>query len=99
VEKNCRPTGKALNVAEALRLGLVNRVVARGELLNEVNRLAEKRACAPRVVAIQKHLLDAGAESALTACWRKRVSSMRDRQEGTVGAFHKTPPQERGARG
>jgi len=94
-------TARRLTAAEALNLGLVSRVVARSELLDECRRLAEQIAAqAPLAVRAAKRAIDAGPGLAagLAAEWREYQSIVptRDRLEGLRAFAERRPPVYRG---
>jgi E-phenylitaconyl-CoA hydratase len=61
-------TGEIIDAAEALRLGIVSRVVAPEELLGTAQAVARKIAAGPPVaIRLAKHSLYANAERGLAA--------------------------------
>ena len=91
-------TGEMIDAREALRIGLVNRVVAQGELLDEARQLARKIA-AKGLVALQlcKEAVDNGLEMDLTKACAYEAElfaysfSTFDQKEG-MGAFLEKRP-------
>lgn len=88
---------------EAARLGLVNKVVARSELQNEVAAWAARLAAAPtRAIAITKHLTNKALESdRATALWdeavgQELVTGTEDCREGLTAFAERRPPVFRG---
>lgn len=92
--------GNPVEAQEALRIGLVNRVVARSELEKEARDWAEKiKARPPLSLATQKHLIDAGAESGLEPVLGYEVDAIltvfasKDGQEGMEAFLEKRKPR------
>jgi len=86
-------SGSQINASEALRIGLANRVVAEGEVLEAAKNLADKISeRGPYAVSLAKKLLrEAEAASVTTANALERLGfglifSTRDHQEG-INAF------------
>ena len=95
--------GDAVGADEALRVGIVNRVVAPGELMNESEQLAETlarqaplalRACLEAVTRGLRLPLDEGL--ALEAELFSRLFSTEDVREGTRAFLEKRPPVFKG---
>jgi crotonobetainyl-CoA hydratase len=95
-------TGDTISAAEAWRLGLVNRVVPPGSLMDEALGLAE-RICAnaPLAVRAAKRIIYHGLEAPLhdvTTAWdvsdreRRLVSESDDASEGPRAFVEKRPP-------
>jgi enoyl-CoA hydratase/carnithine racemase len=99
VAKDLVLTGRRVPASEAHRLGLVDRVVPRGEVLAAATALAaEIAANAPTAVRMAKWALDLGADLALEAAmevedeaWRRAVLSD-DRREGIAAWVEKREP-------
>lgn len=92
--------GDAIDAQTAERIGLVNRVVPRELLDATVMQFAEKiKSRAPLAVAIQKHLLDAGADVSLEAALKMEVDAIlttfasQDGQEGMTAFIEKRAPR------
>jgi enoyl-CoA hydratase/carnithine racemase len=93
-------TGRRVGAEEALRLGLADRVVPRGELAAAAAALAAELAGnAPTAVRMAKWALEVGADLSLEAAmevedqaWRRAVLSD-DRREGITAWVEKRPPQ------
>jgi enoyl-CoA hydratase/carnithine racemase len=86
-------TGEPLNAVQARDIGLVNRVCAKGEALQQAIDLADRIASKPRaIVAIGKKAFYAQAEMTLADAYRYTADVMvenmlaRDAEEG-IGAF------------
>lgn len=97
-------TGDWIGAEDAARMGLVNRVVASGNLRGATRALAEKICTrAPLAVATQKHLLDAAADAPLDAVLQMEVDAILttfasgDGQEGMAAFLEKRPPQFTGS--
>jgi 2-(1,2-epoxy-1,2-dihydrophenyl)acetyl-CoA isomerase len=93
-------TGDIFDAAEALRLGLVNRVVAVAELRAATRALAEKIAAGPPVVhRLAKHMVNRAATTDLAAALDLEAYSQglaiagEDHQEGLAAFFEKRLPK------
>ena len=93
-------TGDWIDAATAARIGLVNRVVSREELMSTALQLAEKiKSRSPLAVATQKHLLDASMDASLDTALRMEVEAIlttfasHDGQEGMSAFLEKRVPQ------
>lgn len=96
-------TGRRINAAEALAIGLVQRLAPEGRLLEVAHGLAEQvGANAPLAVAAAKHAIDEGLalglEEALALEQRQyeKVLASEDRLEGLAAFAEKRPPRFRG---
>jgi enoyl-CoA hydratase/carnithine racemase len=96
-------TGRRINAAEALAIGLVQRLAPEGRLLEVAFGLAEQVAAnAPLAVAAAKHAVDEGLalrlDDALALEHRhyETVLASEDRLEGLAAFAAKRPPQFRG---
>jgi enoyl-CoA hydratase len=92
-------TGETIDAAEALRIGLVQRVVPLGELLPEARRIAAAIAAkAPLAVAATKRAIYDGAALPLRAALRLEARAFgemvatRDFREGTAAFLGKRKP-------
>ena len=93
-------TGRRVGAAEALKLGLADRVVPGGEVLAAAAALADELAGnAPTAVRMAKWALEVGADLPLEAAmevedqaWRRAVLS-NDRREGIAAWVEKREPQ------
>jgi len=92
-------TGDPLPAGEALRWGLVNRVVPTGSALDAAMELARSlAAAAPLAVATAKRLVDEGREVPFTTAVgleRDAVALLfatADRREGVTAFLEKRPP-------
>jgi enoyl-CoA hydratase/carnithine racemase len=93
-------TGRRVDAAEALRLGLADRVVPRAELPAAARALATEIAGnSPVAVRLAKWAVDLGADLALEAgmevedqAWRRAILSD-DRREGIAAWVDKRPPR------
>ena len=81
-------TGRQIDAAEALRLGLVSRVVAASELDAEIARLAAS------LVALSPTALRLGKEAVYTLCEMEYLTSLRYLREMTVLASRSDDAQE-----
>ena len=93
-------TGEPLGADEALRWGLVNRVVPSGEALAASLELARSLAAGPPMaLAAAKRLVDEGVEMPFdTAVGLERdavamLFTTDDRQEGVAAFLEKRPPR------
>ena len=96
-------SGRPLSAAEALEAGLVNRVVAAGELMAAVLETAQRIAAnAPLSVKALKHVvheghhLDLAAAMELELSHYNRLFKTADRREGVASFNEKRPPDFRG---
>jgi len=95
--------GEPVDAETALRIGLVNRVVAQGQALAEARRIADTIARrGPLAVRVAKHLIDeAGDRSlddglALELDESERVFASKDMLEGAAAFFEKRTADFRG---
>jgi 2-(1,2-epoxy-1,2-dihydrophenyl)acetyl-CoA isomerase len=93
-------TADVIDAAEALRIGLVNRVVPVAELEAATRALAEKIAAGPpAVLKMAKHMVNRAATSDLAAALDLEAFSQglaiasEDHQEGLRAFFEKRPPR------
>ena len=93
-------TGDVFDAAEALRLGLVNRVVPAAELEPTTRALAEKIAQGPPIAQrLAKHMVNRAATSDIAAALdleaysQGMASSSDDHQEGLAAFFEKRTPK------
>jgi enoyl-CoA hydratase/carnithine racemase len=96
-------TGRRINAAEALAIGLVQRLAPEGRLLEVALGIAEQVAAnAPLAVAAAKHAVDEGLalglDEALALEQRhyETVLASEDRLEGLAAFAEKRPPRFRG---
>ena len=96
-------TGKRLLAIEAYRLGLVNRVTARGGALAAALELADEIAAnAPLATMASKRIMIESAEWSAAEQWDRQrplvdaVLATRDAHEGALAFAEKRPPQWRG---
>jgi 2-(1,2-epoxy-1,2-dihydrophenyl)acetyl-CoA isomerase len=97
-------TGDVLDAAEALRIGLVNRVVPAPELEAATRALAEKIAAGPPLaLRLDKQALNRAAATDLAAALEVEAFAQGlavasdDHQEGVAAFFDKRPPKFKGA--
>ena len=100
VAKELLMTGRMIDAQEALRLGLVNRVVEPDELLPASFALAQEiRAVAPLAVRMAKRLVDDGLDLALPEALdlenaeQPKLFETRDGKEGTAAFREKREPR------
>ncbi len=96
-------TGRRIDAAEALRIGLVGEVVPEAQLGEAARRLADRiAAAAPLAVAAAKQAIDVGLEAGLEAGlaleFRSQLAlyASADWQEGLAAFAERRPPQFRG---
>jgi enoyl-CoA hydratase/carnithine racemase len=96
-------TGEVIDAAEALRLGIVSRVVAPEELLPTVGELARRIAAGPPVaIRLAKHSLYANADRDLKSALEGETAAQNvcfdteDAKEGIRAFVEKRPPVFRG---
>lgn len=96
-------TGEPVDAAEALRIGLVNRVVPRERLLDEARALAKKiLAAGPVAVRLTLEAVRRGGQLSLgeglglEADLFSQVASTSDMKEGTAAFLEKRPPKFQG---
>jgi 2-(1,2-epoxy-1,2-dihydrophenyl)acetyl-CoA isomerase len=95
--------GDDVAASDAERLGLVNRVVPRGELLEEVGRWAQRLATGPtKAIGLTKHLTNRALESdRATALWEESVAQelvtgTEDCREGLAAFAERRTPSFKG---
>jgi 2-(1,2-epoxy-1,2-dihydrophenyl)acetyl-CoA isomerase len=95
--------GDDLPASAAERLGLVNRVVPRSELLEEVGRWAQRLATGPtKAIGLTKHLTNRALENdRATALWEEAVAQelvtgTEDCREGLSAFAERRPPSFKG---
>jgi enoyl-CoA hydratase len=93
-------TGEPVTAEEALRIGLVNRVVPHGETLSEALKLAKKLAKGPGVtIAYDKYLVNKGLELSLEEAlelemqYVEKVFKTEDLKEGLDAFINKRPAE------
>ncbi len=96
-------TGDIINAEEALRIGLVNKVVAPGELMTAAYEMANKiLKKGPLAVRMAKIVVDQGLDLDLNnAMLLERLAqtflfASEDRMEGVTSFLEKRPPQYKG---
>jgi enoyl-CoA hydratase len=96
-------TGEPIDAAEALRIGLVTRVVPRERLLDEARALAKKiLAAGPVAVRLTLEAVRRGGQLSLgeglglEADLFSQVASTSDMKEGTAAFLEKRPPRFQG---
>ncbi|UCE01869.1 MAG: enoyl-CoA hydratase/isomerase family protein [Candidatus Latescibacterota bacterium] len=96
-------SARRVGAEEALRLGLVNRVVATEEVLAAAKQMAHEIAAqAPLAVRASKHAIDAGLDAGIAAGLDIEASAYalllptQDRLEGLRAFAEKRPPKYRG---
>lgn len=90
-------TGELVTAEDALKLGMVNRVVERDSLAPSVKELAETLASrAPLAMAAAKRLIDSSATLEEVAATQSRLIKSADALEGISAFFEKRPPLFRG---
>lgn len=96
-------TGERISAQEALRLGLVNRVIAQDQLMSEAEKLARTIAeKAPLAIALAKRAVYQGLEMGSRAGNETEMAffglaiGTEDRKEGTKAFLEKRPAQWRG---
>ncbi len=97
-------TGDKVDAAEALRIGLVNRVVPADDLMTETNALAARIAALPaRGIALTKRLLNQSFDNDLAtqleaeAFAQETAALTEDHYEGVVAFIEKRTPEFKGA--
>jgi 2-(1,2-epoxy-1,2-dihydrophenyl)acetyl-CoA isomerase len=94
--------GETLSAADALRIGLVNRVVPAASLLAATRELAVRLAAGPRSIGLTKRLLRQGLESSLAGQLvregdaQAEAISTEDFREGLAARLERRPPRFRG---
>ena len=93
-------TGDVIDAAEAVRLGLINRVVPAAELEETTRALAEKIAAGPPLaLRLDKQMLNRAASTDLSSALEAEASSQAlaiasdDHAEGVAAFFEKRPPR------
>ncbi|HZO37998.1 MAG TPA: enoyl-CoA hydratase-related protein, partial [Methylomirabilota bacterium] len=97
-------TGDIIDAAEALRIGLINRVVHAADLASTTRELAEKIAAGPPLaLRLNKQSVNRAAASDLAAALEVEALSQGlaiasdDHREGVAAFFDKRPPKFSGA--
>ncbi|EGX56383.1 enoyl-CoA hydratase [Streptomyces zinciresistens K42] len=92
--------GDALGAADAERIGLVNRVVADGDLAATADAWATRLAAGPtRALALTKHLVNASLDGDRAAAFAAEASAQeinmttRDAREGVTSFVERRPPR------
>jgi 2-(1,2-epoxy-1,2-dihydrophenyl)acetyl-CoA isomerase len=95
--------GDDVPASDAARLGLVNRVVPRHELLDEVGRWAQRLAAGPtKAIGLAKHLTNRALDyDRATALWEEAVAQelvtgTEDCQEGLAAFAERRTPSFKG---
>ena len=96
-------TGERIDAREALRMGLVQKVVPQAELMAAAEQMAESiKLCAPLVVSMVKQVvitnrkIQGAPGRRLAELWRQRVQSSEDAKEGPRAFAEKRPPAWKG---
>lgn len=96
-------TGDKVSAEEALRLGIVNRVVPADQLMTVTNELANKLASLPtKAIGLTKRLLHRSLNSDLDAMLEAEAFAQEtaglsaDHREGVTAFFEKRPPKFQG---
>ena len=92
-------TGRKIESEEALRIGLVNQVVADDQLAGETRKLAERLAALPpRAIGLTKRALNASLENDLAtqleyeAMMQTTAGRTKDHREGVTAFIEKRTP-------
>lgn len=96
-------TAERIDAHEALRIGLVQKVVPQSELMAAAEQMAESiKLCAPLVVSMVKQVvitnrkIQGSPGRRLAELWRERVQSSEDAKEGPRAFAEKRPPAWKG---